>query len=161
MPVLYIQLVWPRGANRPPCPPEVPPEIAEDYYEACLVLDDSPKASAALSRRCLQNILVSKAGAGKRDLADQIREVLDSHQLPSHLSDLLDTVRAIGNFAVHPIKSTNTGLITPVEPYEAENNLEVLEGLFDFYYVAPEKTAKRRAALDAKLAEAGKPPLKK
>lgn len=50
-------LVHPRGSSRPPTPPEVPKELAEDYEEACIVLPDSPKASAALSRRCLQNLL--------------------------------------------------------------------------------------------------------
>jgi len=50
-------LVWPKGVSRAPVPPEVPPDIVEDYKEACLVLADSPKASAALSRRCLQNLL--------------------------------------------------------------------------------------------------------
>lgn len=37
-------MVRPRGHNKPPAPSEVPPEIAEDYTEACLVLADSPKA---------------------------------------------------------------------------------------------------------------------
>jgi hypothetical protein len=30
------------------------------------------------------------------------------------------TVRTIGNFAAHPIKSTSTGTIVDVEPGEAE-----------------------------------------
>src|SRR5713101_6516802 len=45
-------MVWPKGVSRAPVPPEVPMGIVEDYKEACLVLADSPKASAALSRRC-------------------------------------------------------------------------------------------------------------
>jgi hypothetical protein len=39
-------LVWPKGISRSPVPTEVPTEIVEDYKEACLVLADSPKASA-------------------------------------------------------------------------------------------------------------------
>ena len=35
-------------------PDYVPPAIRQDYEEACLILNDSPKASATLSRRCLQ-----------------------------------------------------------------------------------------------------------
>ena len=50
-------IVYPRSTGRPLPPPEVPSEYAHDYREACLVLSDSPKASAALSRRFLQNIL--------------------------------------------------------------------------------------------------------
>jgi len=48
-----------------------------------------------------------------------------------------------------------------VEPGEAEWNLDVLESLFDFYYVQPARLQAKRAALDKKLAEAGKPPMKK
>ena len=46
-------MVYPKGTNRPPVPANVPDEVAQDYLEACLVIGDSPKASAALSRRCL------------------------------------------------------------------------------------------------------------
>src|SRR2546426_11557618 len=48
---------WPKGIARALLPNEVPEEYAADYREACNVLADSPKASAALSRRCLQRIL--------------------------------------------------------------------------------------------------------
>ena len=157
------RLVYPKGSQRPPCPGEVQaqhPEIAADYSEACVVLPDSAKASAGLSRRCLQHLLQEKAGTTKRDLADQIQEVLDSNQLPSHLNENLDAIRSIGNFAAHPIKSTSSGEIVDVEPGEAEWNLDVLEQLFDFYYVQPAITARKRAALNEKLSDAGKPPIK-
>jgi len=70
-------------------------------------------------------------------------------------------VRQIGNFAAHPIKSTSSGEIVDVEPGEAEWNLDVLEGLFDFYFVGPAESKKKREALDKKLKDAGKPSLKK
>lgn len=153
-------LVNPKGSNRPPVPADVPERFAEDYTESCIVLPDSPKASAALSRRCLQDVLREKAGVKESHLADEIQQVIDSGQLPSHLVEVVDAVRHIGNFAAHPIKSQVTGQIVPVEPGEAEWNLEVLELLFDFYFVQPEVVKKKRQALDAKLAEAGKPPMK-
>lgn len=134
--------------------------ITEDYSEACTVLSDSPKASAALSRRCLQHLIREKIGIKKRTLNDEIQAVLESGQLPSHIADDLDSVRAVGNFATHPIKSESTGEIVAVELGEAEWNLAVLESLFDFYYVAPAKTAAKRQAMNAKLKDAGKPTLK-
>ncbi len=152
--------IWPRSSGRPPCPPEVPAAIAEDYTEACLVLPDSPKASAALSRRCLQNLLRDAAGVKHGDLANEIQQVIDKGALPSNLAEAIDAIRNVGNFAAHPTKSKSTGEIVPVEPHEAEWNLEVLEELFDHYYEKPAKIAAKRAALDAKLADAGKPPLK-
>jgi hypothetical protein len=46
-----------------------------------------------------------------------------------------------------------------VEPGEASWNLDVIEGLMDAYYVVPARTSERIAALNKKLAEAGKKPL--
>ena len=68
--------IWPRGIARSPLPPEVLEEFAADYKEACLVLADSPKASAALSRRCLQHLLRENAGVKPSDLSKEINQVL-------------------------------------------------------------------------------------
>jgi hypothetical protein len=155
------RLIRPKIANRTPVPQEVPNEFSRDYIESCLVFTDSPKASAALSRRCLQHILREKAGVKKDDLANEIQQVIDSKQLPSHLAESLDAIRNIGAFAAHPIKSKSTGEIVEVEPGEADWNLDVIESLFDFYFVQPEILKRKRAALDKKLADAGKPPMKK
>lgn len=153
-------LVYPKAFSRAPLSPDVPDKFASDYKEACLVINDSTKASAALSRRCLQNILREKAGVKKQDLCKEIDEVLSSSQLPSYLAEGIDAVRNIGNFAAHPIKSTNTGEIVDVEPGEAEWLLDLLEGLFDFYFVQPAEIKRKRDALNKKLADAGKPPMK-
>ena len=98
-------LIRPRTSSRPPVPLQVSEEFAEDYREACLVLPDSPKASAALSRRCLQHILREKAGVKSGNLSNEIQEVIDSNSLPSDISDSIDLIRNIGNFAAHPIKT--------------------------------------------------------
>jgi len=153
------QLVRPKTAGRAPVPHVVSKKYANDYTEACLVLADSAKASAALSRRCLQALLRDEAKFKHQDLFKEIQELLDRNTLPSHIADSLDAVRNIGNFAAHPIKSQSTGEIVPVEPGEAEWNLDVLESLFDFYFVAPARTKARKDALNKKLADAGKPAL--
>ena len=71
------RLIRPPGTSRPPCPSQVHGHIAEDYSEACIVLPDSAKASAALSRRCLQNLLREKAGVKHGNLAEEIQEVIN------------------------------------------------------------------------------------
>ena len=155
------RMVYPKGITRKPLPTEInDEEIVENYKEACLVLADSPKASAALSRRCLQHLLREKARVKKKTLANEIEQVLDSKQLQSYLSESLDAIRNIGKFAAHPIKSKSSGEIVDVEDGEAEWNLDVLEGLFDFYYVQPAILKKKREALNKKLTDAGKPPMK-
>lgn len=158
--VIQRTIVRPLRASRAPVPPEVDKSYADDYNEACLILTFSPKASAALSRRCLQNILRDKAGVKKADLSKEIQETIDSGKLPTHLSESIDAVRNIGNFAAHPIKSNSTGDIVPIELGEADWLLDVIEGLFDFYFVQPSILASKRAALNKKLTDAGKPPMK-
>jgi Domain of unknown function (DUF4145) len=153
-----LKLAWPHVKRRvAPKPPEVPDHIWEDYREAAQVIDDSPKASAALSRRCLQAVIREAGGITRRDLFQEIEEAVKT--LPTYLADSLHAVRAIGNFAAHPLKSEQTGQVLDVEPGEAEWNLQVLDDLFDFYYVRPARAKARKSALNAKLAEAGKAPL--
>lgn len=150
--------VYPKGAARQQAPLEVPKHIAEDYNEACLVFSDSLKASAALGRRCLQNLLRDTTGIKSGSLDSEIHQAMKI--FPHYIADAIDAVRNIGNFALHPMKSNSTGEIVNVEPGEAEWLLDVLEELFDHCYVQPTKLAEKRAILDAKLADINKPPLK-
>lgn len=153
-------LVRPKGISRSPIPKGIPGKYAEDYKEACLVLPDSSKASAALSRRCLQNLLREVAKVKPSNLSSEIQEVIDAGKLPSYLSESIDAIRNIGNFAAHPNKSDKAGEIIDVEPGEAEWSLEVIEGLFDFYFVQHAKMKARKEALNKKLEAAGKPKMK-
>jgi hypothetical protein len=151
-------LAYPRSTARPVAA-DVPDPYKQDFIEACTVLPFSPKASAALSRRNLQAILRDKSGTKSKDLFDQIEEVAASGKIPSHIEHGLHAVRNIGNFAAHTIKSTSTGSIVDVEEGEAEWNLDVLESLFDFYFVQPAVSARRKLELNKKLKDAGKPEL--
>lgn len=152
--------VWPVGTTRAPVPTEVPESFRDDYGEAARVLALSPKASAALGRCCLQRLLREELKVKHGNLADEIQEVLDRKNLPTMIAESVDAVRNIGNFASHPIKSTSTGQIVQVEDHEAEWTLDVLDMLFDFVFVQPAKAKAKRDALNAKLADAKKPPMK-
>ena len=116
-------------------------------------------ARTASSRRCLQYLLREKVGVKKG--ANQIQQLLDSKELPGYLAEDLDAIRNIGNFAAHPSKDTNTGEIAAFEPGEPEWLLNLLEHLFDFYFVQPARAQAKRDALNAKLQALGKPPMKK
>jgi len=151
---------YPASVSRIPLPAEVPAQYANDYKEACVTLALSPKASAALSRRCLQGILRDVEKVKPSTLSAEIQEVLDRQKLPSHIAESLDGIRNIGNFAAHPTKSKLSNEIIEVEAGEAEWNLDVLESLFDYYFVQPEIIKKKRAALNEKLKSAGKPEMK-
>jgi hypothetical protein len=138
----------------PRVPKEVPQEFAEDYVEAWTILGDSPRASAALSRLCLERILVEKSGVpgvtGK-NLKQDIERVVQSNSLPSSISKLLDAPRLLGNLAVHARKSSETGTVLPVEPWEAEFCLEIIGLLFDHYFVAANKNEERLKRLMEKV----------
>lgn len=155
--------IFPRSGQFRGPPPEVPTSIAGDYIEANEVLSVSPKASAALSRRCLQSVLATHGYSG-RDLVKQIESVLTetdtSKALPSGIKANLDAIRNFGNFSAHPITDQTTLQVIEVEVGEAEWCLEILLDLFDHFYVAPALAAKKRVALGLKLAAAGKPPMK-
>ena len=154
------RMIFPIGANRGPVPAEVPSSIASDYIEACNTLPISAKASAALSRRCLQNILRAH-GYKAKDLATEIDLLLGekdaSKAIPSTLRATIDGIRNFGNFSAHLVTDVTSLQVIDVEPEEAEWCLEILEEAFDHFYVAPAVAAKKKAALDAKLAAAGKP----
>lgn len=144
----YLKFItYPRATGRPPVPVEVQGVYAADYKEACSVLADSPKASAALGRRLLQHIIREKAGITRKTLDAEITDLIDSGKLPSYLAEAIDGVRSVGNFASHPVKSTNTGEIVDVEPGEAEWLLDTIDGMFDFYFVQPALLKAKREAL--------------
>jgi hypothetical protein len=157
--IIQNLIVFPKATARP-IPPEVMDPYRKDFGEAATVLADSAKASAALSRRCLQMVLRDYAKVKPAGLSKEIDEILARGTLPSYLAEAIDAIRNIGNFAAHPMKSTNSGEIVDVEPGEAEWLLDVLEGMFDFYFVQPAILKKKRDDLNAKLADVKKPPMK-
>lgn len=61
--------VWPRSGRM--APPVVPEAIARDYNEGAFVLDRSPRASAALARRCLEQVLEGYLSATGSDLKNK------------------------------------------------------------------------------------------
>ena len=137
--------------------------MASDYVEACRVLPISAKASAALSRRCLQSILRAH-GYKANDLAKEIDLLLNEQDpkkaIPETLRVTVDGIRNFGNFSAHPITNITTLQIIDVEPEEAEWCLEILEEAFQHFYVRPAQAKARKAALDVKLMTAGKPAAK-
>lgn len=140
------------GSTRRPLPLGVPEECAADYAEACAALPVSPKAAAALSKRCLQTLLRTTAKVTPGNLGDEIQQLVDSKTLPSRLVLSIDAIRNLGNFAAHPIKNEKSGGVVEVEHGEAEWNLDVLDSLFDFYFGQPNRDAQNQGLAEAKAA---------
>lgn len=155
---IFEEMFYPRHIARK-VPPEVPQRYEGDFVEACATLPVSPKASAALSRRLLQDVLQNEYGIKERSLQQEIDKFVELSDVPSYLAQAVDAVRNVGNFAAHPSKDSNTGEVVDVEPGEAEWLLEVLEALFDSAFVQPQRLEERKQALNEKLRSINKPPM--
>ena len=130
-------LMIPLTQKRKPLPEFIPKKYVELYEESNAVLDISPRASAALSRTCLQMLLRDYGKVNPGKLFDEIQQVLDSKTLPVETEKTIDIIRENGNNATHPNKSENPGEIISVESDEAEWGLEILDSLFEHYIIRP------------------------
>lgn len=149
-PILELTLI-PRGSAKPQ-PDYVPAAIVEDYYEACLIRDDSPKAAATLARRCLQGMIRDFCGISKRTLLEEIvalRKAVEDHSAPQGVTlesvDAIDHVRGVGNIGAH--MEADVGLIIPVEADEAQLLINLIEMLIKEWYVERHERATRLAAI--------------
>jgi hypothetical protein len=120
-------------------PDYIPAPILTDYSEACLIRNNSPKASATLSRRCLQGILRDFWQVKPGRLVDEIEAIKD--KVDPLVWEAIDSVRRIGNIGAHMEKDIN--LIVDVEPEEAGLLIGLIEMLLREWYVAREERKKR------------------
>ena len=90
-------------------------------------------------------------------MGTEIDEIISSGKLPDYLNKQIDAVRNIGNFAAHPIENQNSGEIVQVEADEAQWCLYLVSSLIHHFYVVIPDHEQKMAALNKKLAEAGKP----
>ena len=115
-----------------PFPTYIPQAVRDDYEEACLIVSDSPKASATLSRRCLQGIIRDFWKISKPRLIDEIKELEGKIDTTTWLA--IDGVRSVGNVGAHMEKDIN--LIVDVDPEEAKTLIGLIEFLLKDWYVA-------------------------
>ena len=107
--------------------------VNNDFNEAREVLLISPKASAALSRRCLQAILREKEGISLRTLKDEIDEAISRNIYGKKINKHLDSIRKVGNAAAHPMNSGITGDLVEVQEDHAEFLIRVLLSILEHY----------------------------
>ncbi|NQT80259.1 MAG: DUF4145 domain-containing protein [Candidatus Aminicenantes bacterium] len=112
-------------------PSYIPKPIIEDYTEACLIKDLSPKASATLARRCLQGMIRDFWKIKEDRLIDEIKALKDKVDLNTW--GAIDSVRGVGNIGAHMEKDIN--LIIDVDPNEAELLINLIEILIKDWYI--------------------------
>ena len=118
-------------SNAKPFPDYIPLQLREDYQEACLIKYKSSKASATLSRRCLQGIIRDFWGIKKGRLFDEIAEL--EEKVDAKTWQAIDSVRHVGNIGAHMEKDVN--LIIDVDPEEAALLIWLIETLFEEWYI--------------------------
>ncbi|QKJ91576.1 DUF4145 domain-containing protein [Agrobacterium pusense] len=135
-------------------PDYIPAAIREDYYEACLIRDKSPKAAATLARRCLQGMIRNFCGISKARLIDEIKELkrlVEGGNGPKGVEletiEAIDAVRDIGNIGAHMERDID--VIVEVDAGEVQALIELLEMLFQDWYVARNKRTQRLANVKA------------
>lgn len=94
------RMVYPLTGNVEPANSDLPADVLDDYNEAKDIVNISPRGSAALLRLALQKLMVHLDEKGKT-LNDDIAHLV-KRGLPVQLQQALDSVRVIGNHAVHP-----------------------------------------------------------
>src|SRR6266446_2414559 len=135
-----------------PLPDYIPEPIRDDYTQACRIRDLSPKASATMSRRCLQGMIRDFCGISGRRLIDEIdalRDQVDNGKAPLGVQPdsvtAIDHVRGIGNIGAHMEADIN--VIIDVDPDEAQQLIVLIELLCEEWYIARHHRAERLTAI--------------
>ena len=143
-------------------PDYVPQAVRDDYVEACAILELSPKASATLSRRCLQGMIRDFWGVSKPRLKDEIEAIKEFVEPLTWKA--IDGVRTMGNIGAHMERDID--IIIDVDPGEAGRLIWLIEFLIKDWYVTRHdreetlrqidetSTAKENSRIPSSLADA-------
>ncbi len=112
-------------------PDYIPEQIRQDYEEAYKIVKLSPKASATLSRRCLQGMIHDFWNVKEKNLNAEIT-VLKDKVRPEEWR-VMDSLRKLGNIGAHMEKDIN--LIVDIDSEEAEKLLKLIERLIEKWYI--------------------------
>lgn len=130
-PSIGVVNIRPRSLARQ-FPEYVPEAVRNDYEEACAIVSLSPKASATLSRRCLQGMIRDFWKiTDKKRLVDEIDAL--QNKVPATQWKILNSIRRLGNIGAHPEADVN--LIIDIEPEDAQKLISVIELLIRQWYI--------------------------
>lgn len=129
-------LIYPKS-NAKQYPEYVPQSIRKDYQEAFEILNISPKASATLSRRCIQGMIRDTQDIHAGSLASEINQ-LEGKIQPDQWA-AIDAARKLGNIGAHMEKDTS--IIVDIDPEEAKLLLDLVEYLIYEWYISKHESS--------------------
>lgn len=129
------KMIVPDASMAPIANPDTPPNVLDAYNEAREIVNKSPRGAAALLRLGIQE-LCGHLGHGDKSINDAIKAMV-AEGLPSRVQKALDSVRVVGNNAVHPGE---------IDLNEKPDTAAQLFGLINFIV---EKTISEPAEIDS------------
>lgn len=115
---LTDKMVYPLSGTVEMANSDLPDDIKNDYNEAKDIVNISPRGAAALLRLAVQKLCIHLGEKGT-NINDDIKSLVKKG-LPQTMQQALDSVRVVGNNAVHP------GTI------DLNDNIEIAYALFGF-----------------------------
>lgn len=128
-------MIHPKTTSIEPPSNDLPTDVRQDYEEAAQIVQQSPRAAAALLRLAIQKLCVHLGGSGEnlnKDISNLVKA-----GLPQKVQQMLDTVRVIGNHSVH------AGVI------DLKDNPQTAEALFKLVNIVAEKMITEPQQIDA------------
>ena len=96
------EMVYPKGSPAPLPTEDMPNDVKEDFNEARKVVNESPKAAAALLRLAMEKLARELTGEENRTLHNMIGDLVEEGRIDERVQQALDSVRVVGNEFVHP-----------------------------------------------------------
>jgi len=128
-----ISSIYPKSV--PKCDERIPEKIRNDCLEAKRCFGGGAyKGTVTMCRRAIQNTAIEK-GAKKKDLFDQLNELVSKGIIPTSLEKLSHNIRSMGNYGAHPDEDG----LDEVEEKDAKEILEFLEHFLNYVFVMPKR----------------------
>lgn len=124
-------------------PVVLPSAVLEDYQEACLALETSPKVAAALARRCLSTMLRDYWQVQPGSLSDEFRQIKGAADPLTW--EAIDSVRNTGLIGAR--MDGEAAEVLDTEPGEAILLIGLIETLIQDWYVGRQERRKRLATI--------------
>ena len=96
------EMVYPRTTIAPEPSEDMPEDVMVDYQEAQHVVEDSPRAAAALLRLAMEKLARELTEDEDKKLYQMIGDLKEEGRIDDRIQQALDSVRVTGNNWVHP-----------------------------------------------------------